>query len=505
MYMAAFVLIFSSLYWKLSRIFAQFLVMVLTKNAIGYAVRHLLAVALPDWPMPVVKTSNSDFVILVFPTGENIVFPLLDEVEIQDFKQGRARAVLLSSADGGAKIPVFIPAIAGLHRVDCGADSPTLHIPYDFISITFLLLSREEEYQDVPRDRHNRFPYSDSLACRYNFIGLPLVDEYAMLLRKWICEQLRPQREIRPRRSEIIPTHDIDLLYRYHNFRQAFRSIFGRDMLVCRDLSIVRESLGEYREWRKDTRNDPYVKSIGQLVDVARLNGLRACFFFKGLKIGDTDASYDVFDPNVRYCIDHIVECGMTVGLHGSYGSYDDIVQFGRERENLQLVTGRPVTSCRQHYLRFNTVGSLSDSTPHGPGNFAASRPKTCNPSATLRVWQSCGIRDDYTIGYAEQPGFRCGTCHPFPLYDLENDRATDIIEHPLIVMDGSLLDYMKLDIEAGRHVIEQLYARCRAVEGDFIILWHNHICCRQYREYYRKVYLNFLRDRVADQQSVSV
>lgn len=316
-----------------------------------------------------------------------------------------------------------------------------------------------------------------------------------MLLRQWICEWLHPQTEIKQRQSKIIPTHDIDLLYRFHSPWQAFRSIFGRDLLLDHNLSAVKESLGEYREWRNDKREDPYIKSIFQLIQDALQYGLQACFFFKGLSAGAVDATYNVFDPNVRYCIDNILKYGMSFGLHGSYESYQNVAQFRLEKENLERITGIPVTSCRQHYLRFNLARNLQGEELDISRNFATSRTPEYNLTTTLQVWESCGIRDDYTLGYAEQPGFRCSTCHPYPLFDLENDCPTDIIEHPLIIMDGSLFDYRKLNIEESRLHMQQLYRRCQAVEGDFIILWHNHTCCRQYKDVYRKIYLQFLQN----------
>ncbi|MBQ1819611.1 MAG: hypothetical protein II120_05360, partial [Bacteroidales bacterium] len=108
----------------------------------------------------------------------------------------------------------------------------------------------------------------------------------------------------------------------------------------------------------------------------------------------------------------------------------------------------------------------------------------------SLDLWQDAGITDDYTLGFAERCGFRCGTCHPYPLYDVRHDKVTDIIEHPLIVMDGTLFDYMKLSVEDARALTQRLKQRCLDVEGDFVILWHNHATTREMKPYYEGVYL---------------
>ena len=66
----------------------------------------------------------------------------------------------------------------------------------------------------------------------------------------------------------------------------------------------------------------------------------------------------------------------------------------------------------------------------------------------------------------------------------------TDIIEHPLIVMDGTLFDYMKLSVEEAKKLVMRLKKRCFDVEGDFVILWHNHATTREFEPYFREVYL---------------
>ena len=65
------------------------------------------------------------------------------------------------------------------------------------------------------------------------------------------------------------------------------------------------------------------------------------------------------------------------------------------------------------------------------------------------------------------------------------NDTPTNILEHSLILMDGTLFDYLKLGLEESGELITRLRNRCRAVEGDFVYLWHNHTVGRNYRGFY--------------------
>lgn len=438
----------------------------LTDNALHYTLTHLLKVALPSHEAAhITFTRNGQGVSVNINEQVSIIIALLSEQETETLRQGNAPSTLLPSADNKAEIPVFRPSTSKLPQPSVNANGE-LDIPFDIITPAFLLLSRKEE-EGHPRDAHGRFRYQDSLARHYNFIHLPLVDEYALLLRKWILEKLSPSWELIPRQHRFIPTHDIDLLNRFQSPWQAFKSIAGRDLFIEHNWKAAVQSAREYRQWRTGSRQDPYITAIMELSRVSEERHLSPVFFFKAQHSGEPDSTYDILDPNVRYCIDAILEADMKVGLHGSYRSYDNSELLAVEKARLEKVSGASITHSRQHYLRFG--------------------------AETPSVWQACGITDDYTLCYAEQPGFRCGTCHPYPLYDLTHDRPTEIIEHPLIVMDGSLLEYLHASIEESNDIIDHLRARCEAVEGDFIILWHNHLLSRSYRTAYLNIYLHQL------------
>lgn len=102
-------------------------------------------------------------------------------------------------------------------------------------------------------------------------------------------------------------------------------------------------------------------------------------------------------------------------------------------------------------------------------------------------------MRYDDTLGYADHEGFRCGTCHAYPLYDLEHDRPLEVVERPLLVMDGTLKEYRGLTRPEALERLKALFTRCCAVEGDFVILWHNGCVFRDWTPWFRKVYVPFM------------
>jgi hypothetical protein len=77
-------------------------------------------------------------------------------------------------------------------------------------------------------------------------------------------------------------------------------------------------------------------------------------------------------------------------------------------------------------------------------------------------------------MGFAATPGFRAGICTSFLWYDLESEVATKLRIHPFAVMDGTLLDYMKLDFQSAIEFVKPLIDEIKNVGGTFISLWHN-------------------------------
>lgn len=137
------------------------------------------------------------------------------------------------------------------------------------------------------------------------------------------------------------------------------------------------------------------------------------------------------------------------VGLHPSYESTLNTSLLEEEMQFLTEALGRKTIKSRQHYLRLNLPKSY-------------------------RALEASGIRHDYTMGYAEQTGFRTGTSMAYPFYDLELEQEMTLMVHPFCIMDGTLRDYQKLDSSASEIIIEKYISATKAMGGHFCILLHN-------------------------------
>ena len=166
---------------------------------------------------------------------------------------------------------------------------------------------------------------------------------------------------------------------------------------------------------------DPY-DTYSYILHFSKNKKLEVLFFFL---LGD----YAQYDKNIRFdhpkMISLIKQLGntSTIGIHPSYASNKNSKMIGIEKQRLEHILGKSVHHNRFHFLKFSLPKSYQQLLAYG-------------------------ITDDYSMGYADQIGFRAGTCTPYNFYDLENEVQTDLKVHPFAYMDGVLNDHLNLNKE---------------------------------------------------------
>jgi len=318
----------------------------------------------------------------------------------------------------------------------------------DIIAATLFMLSRWEETVVPDRDEHGRFPATASVAYKQGFLDRPIVDEYALILREWL-KVLLPRWEPERRPFSLQLSHDVDHVRRFPSLISAVRCA-GGDLLKRQSITEASRSIRDAALQVVSPSSTSYVAGIRQLANLSREYGFsNDVFYFMGDGPGPYGGGYDPSKPLVRQAIRALQNSGFDIGLHASYDTLDDPERLEREKRHLEAVVGAPVRSVRQHYLRFQAT-------------------------KTWRHFEQAGLEHDSTMGYPDHEGFRCGTCHPFRPFDLEQDRELDVVELPLVVMDGTLRQHRGLTPTRAAHRVLELADRCAQVEGTFTLLWHN-------------------------------
>lgn len=312
----------------------------------------------------------------------------------------------------------------------------------DPLASIFYILSRMEEYSSYIEDDHGRFPCSNSVLNRFKWLDKVVCDRWAEDILASLVVNSNLEYKRKKYSVTIHPTFDIDNAYAYR-LKYGFRKWFS----MARDL-IKRDTyrLLERKSVMKGKKTDPY-DTYDYILDIAN-RGYEVNMFWL---LGD----YAKYDKNVSHRdIRHQrlirrMSRKTTVGIHPSYKSNSYEFFLLNEKERLEIILNRLVEHSRQHFLKLKVP-------------------------VTYRSISTMGIKHDYTMGYAEVPGFRAGTARPFKWFDLTRNKVSDLMIHPFVYMDGTLNEYLELNPEEAKTTISKLYDEVKMFGGDFVFIWHN-------------------------------
>lgn len=363
-----------------------------------------------------------------------------------------------------------IPLLFGRPEVVWETDSDgvrRLVVYADIVASAYFLLTRYEEFvRRNLRDQHGRFPGNESLPYRAGFLHQPIVEEYGMLLRKWLREAgmdaPEPKHEF-----QIVLTHDVDQPFGYDSFRKILRKT-ARNLL-----KEPKKTFFPLRAWLGLCK-DPYdtftwiVQQASNLRETLGNNRVKSIYFMMASKPGNMDGLYRIDSPRVRHLMNRLQNSGATLGLHASYAAGREPQRMIREKTELEAASGETIRANRHHYLCWREPEDVS-------------------------ALEKAGIIDDYTLGYADQPGFRLGVCRPVQYFEPADRRLTNVTVHSLAVMACTLdaEHYMHLSLEDAKACCLGLIETTRRYNGELVLLWHN---TEFIKSYHLELYSSIMR-----------
>lgn len=326
-------------------------------------------------------------------------------------------------------------------QTNVGAD-----IPCDFFAASFYLISRYEEYLPHVKDEFERFPAEESLAYQNRFLDKPVIDIWAYKFKKVLLEKFPgfEQELIKEQRYfKYIPTIDVDLAFKYKH-KGFIRSIGG----VLNDLA--RFHIQEI--WHRflvifNLKKDPF-DIFDHLISMQKKYKVSTIFFFLLSEYTTFDKNISARNINYKLLIKNVADY-TTVGIHPSYFSMKNELKLKKEKSIMEGIVNFPITKSRQHYLRIEL-------------------PETYQNLVDLE------IKEDYSMGYASQYGFRAGTCTPFYFYDLDFEIQSPLKVFPFAAMDVALKDYLNYTAKKSYNILLKLADEVQKVDGTFITLFHN-------------------------------
>ena len=285
---------------------------------------------------------------------------------------------------------------------------------FDIVEATFFHLSRLEEISAGAQmlDKHGRMRSENQFLVHNKLHRIPVVDH----IRAAVLDVLSLGHINQKTKYSL--THDIDCTKRFGSANRTVRA-FARAALKERSMGRVFSLAAQY--WKKiRTKVDPY-DTFDWLFSENK-SERKVVFFMSGGKTS-YDNLYSISDQFSRDVISNALKNNYEIGLHPSYITFESIADTSHERDVLSGIANKDIRSSRQHILRFN-------------------------PGVTPHILQNSGMQYDYSMGYSDRVGFRCGTGLPFILFDWKVGKKGNVIEIPLVVMDGPLLMENNYDIE---------------------------------------------------------
>ena len=341
------------------------------------------------------------------------------------------------------------------------SENPGSALSFDPFAAVFYMVSRYEEYHSHKKDKYGRFLVKESIAFRGDFLEEPVVHLWAEALARLLQREF-PALAIHRRSYRFVPTIDIDHAYAYL-YRSVFRTIGGMGRSVLRGevqdaLLRARVLLGSAAD---PYDNYAYIRSVHEPYNNQPL------WFYLFADYGGDDNNIATGSKATRALLRQLDEL-QGVGIHPSLSSNKHYLKLEAEYKGLCKVLRRDVINSRQHFLKI-------------------SLPKT------YRSLMQIGILHDYSMGYASHPGFRAGIAIPFHFFDLIKNEETNLIIHPVILMDVTLKDYLRLSRENSLEKIRLMVDKTKSVNGEFVSLWHNESLSNRgrwngWREVYEKM-----------------
>jgi hypothetical protein len=355
-----------------------------------------------------------------------------------------------------------IPLLFG--RGEVTREGDTIVVWGDIVASTFFLISRWEEImRRGERDEHGRFIGRRSLVYRNGFMERPVADEYGMLLRKWLREAGVKVRCEERRIHKLYLTHDVDAPFLYRTWRGVVRSLLeGRGLKVSIAGRYGEEELDPWYTFPKLFRWDKEVKEVVRESEVI--------YFFKGGggRRQEDKPWYEMRSEEMQRLVAKVKERGAKIGMHSSYRAGMEPRYIKKEKMRLEEAIGEEVAYNRHHYLGVRE-----------PEDY--------------KYLEEAGIKEDFSMGYADVAGYRLGTSRAVRWIEPETYRVSGLMLHPLTVMDVTLMGerYMGMGEEEAVRYCEVLVRGAEKVGGDVSLLWHN----SSPLEVYRKVLEMIMRE----------
>lgn len=312
-------------------------------------------------------------------------------------------------------------------------------LPFDIFSASFYLLSRYEEYLPHVKDEQGRFPASESLAFKEDFLQYPVIDIWAYKFKEVLSKSFPALLFLR----KTMEIHNLIEASNPYAFKQKglLKSIIGytKDSLKFRIRKNFRRTkvLLGFKE-------DPF-NTFEWVVSLIKNSSTKLTVFF--LMGNDLNYYEGINTQKKKYrMLIKFVSDYKNIGLIFSSISLLNFSAIKKEKEQLESIINSELT---------NSVNK---------GYYV-------NLPDFYRNLIEIEVEKDFTMVYEEYIGFRASTCTPFLFYDLDYEIKTPLVIHPIALTTHAFKNKKSEDI---KDLILEVKDSVNKVNGTFSMFFTN-------------------------------
>ncbi len=311
---------------------------------------------------------------------------------------------------------------------------------FDVFSAAFYLITSYELYANPVFDEHGRYDEKQFLTFKNHAHRLPLLHIWAEEL--WIKIEGKYPSQVRKKREFTYKiSFDIDSPY-----------LFRGKGIALQTAGVLKNAL--LMHWKQVVlylkiaigKKDPY-DVYDYILSLCSKEEL--LFFFLLDRHTPNDTRYKYNNKQYRRLIAKIAGMDIKTGIHPSYNSFLNEKMIGFEKGKLDEITEAKTDMARMHFLKYRLP-------------------------ETYVYLEENGILHDYTACPVQRPGFKNFIARPFLWFNLAENKITDLIIHPTMVMDRTLEAYMEINAEKAFDIIKEYIDITVRYGGEFIPLFHN-------------------------------
>lgn len=402
---------------------------------------------------------------LVIYYGDNLNFKIADVIilssDLFNIKNYLKQSSIRKSIEYFETLPIFFKNKNFDFFVENIEEKIIFNI--DIIQTLFYFLTSYEEFVINEYDKYGRFNINKSILYKFNLIQRPIVNETITFL----MEKINLYKNIAINKKElwkdkdfaVLLSHDVDIISKFLPFIKEMR-LYISMLLIDRKPKEMFKRVVSYIKSKLIKNYKDNINTFDYILDLEKKYNYHSSFYFM------TDGStYEIKNKKVKSLIKNITQLGNEIGLHPGLGTSNNEIKFMKQIIKFKNNTKfRSKIGIRQHYLSFYSA-------------------KTWNIHNKFKVLY------DSSLGFPQIAGFKVGYCLPYKPYNLITNSVMKVWEIPLIVMDGSLLEYMKLDYLKSIEYISVLISEVRKHKGVFVLLWHNSALSDEYNIYAKDIF----------------